>query len=212
MSRVKNMSRGGWIVVGILVAMLLVPSGVAAARTAYQGIIGTSGNKADVTPAQQLLTTEASPTKYEDYEAGVASAVGRYDCTSVSGPIPAGEAFVAQQVDLDIDLADSPAGYSGGPNGGHVSESEFTLYAETPSVGCGYGSSIMSGEAPDGNVGNVTIPFVPGVIVPSGYSIDISVFGMDAAIYVTGYVVPSADAPSTPQAVKNGKMTLPHIP
>jgi hypothetical protein len=32
MTRVKHMSRGGWIVVGILIAMMLVPSGIAAVR------------------------------------------------------------------------------------------------------------------------------------------------------------------------------------
>jgi hypothetical protein len=28
MSRIKNMSRGGWIGIGILIAVMLVPSGV----------------------------------------------------------------------------------------------------------------------------------------------------------------------------------------
>jgi hypothetical protein len=34
MSRIKNMSRGGWIVIGIMVAILLVPSGVAVGQCA----------------------------------------------------------------------------------------------------------------------------------------------------------------------------------
>ncbi len=104
----KNMSPGGWIVVGILIAMMLVPSGVAVAKALrYTGIEGTSLNKADVTPAGQLLTTEASPKKYEDYEGVVASALGGTDCETVGSAIPAGESFVAQQVEMDINQADT---------------------------------------------------------------------------------------------------------
>ncbi len=63
MSRLRNMSRVGWIVTGVVVALVLVPSAAFATARAlkFTGIEGTSTHKADVTAAQQLLTTEASP-------------------------------------------------------------------------------------------------------------------------------------------------------
>jgi hypothetical protein len=215
MYRLKNMSRGGWIVVGIVAALLLVPTGVAvAAGLKYTGIEGTSLNKADVTPDQQLLTTEAPPTKYEEYSSQVQSADGAnggYDCVQVSGAIPAGEAFVVQQVEAYVYDADSPNTYSGGtdPSGGYANASAFEVTADGPSTTCADGPLITIGAAPDGTVGNVAIPLVPGYVVPSGYSIDTATAGMSAVISVTGYLVPSADAPPTPQIVKHGKIQLP---
>src|ERR1700726_1034202 len=70
MKRVKNLSRAGWMVVGIVVTLILVPTGVALALT-YNGIEGTNGitatlNPAYVTSAGQLEATEAAPAKYVD--------------------------------------------------------------------------------------------------------------------------------------------------
>lgn len=53
MSRIKNMSRGGWMVMGVVVALLLGPT-AAGAATLYNGIIGTSGHRADVTATGQF--------------------------------------------------------------------------------------------------------------------------------------------------------------
>jgi hypothetical protein len=44
MSKLKNLSRGGWIIVGVIVALVLVPS-VAVAAVSYTGIEGTSGTR-----------------------------------------------------------------------------------------------------------------------------------------------------------------------
>jgi hypothetical protein len=60
MSRIKNLSRGGWIVVGMVVTLILVPT--AAYAFTYTGIIGSSGNKADVVPGGQLLTAGNLPS------------------------------------------------------------------------------------------------------------------------------------------------------
>jgi hypothetical protein len=62
MSRLKNMPRGGWIVVGIVIAVIAVPTAAVAATATLVKIKGTSGTKADVSPANQLLTTEADPS------------------------------------------------------------------------------------------------------------------------------------------------------
>lgn len=65
MSKVKSMPAIGWVVVGIAVAVLAVPT-VAGAKAAlkFTGIEGSpSGNEADVTAANQLLTTTAQRRK-----------------------------------------------------------------------------------------------------------------------------------------------------
>ena len=113
MSRIKNMSRGGWIVIGILVAMMLVPSGVAVAKALkYTGIEGTSTNKADVTPAGQLLTTEAQPS---NLLGGSSSDTGNIDA-STSGittavfTAPSNEAVVMDSLSLDVFYWDTSTG------------------------------------------------------------------------------------------------------
>ncbi len=67
---------------------------------------------------------------------------------------------------------------------------------------------MTAGKSPDGTVGNVSVPLTPGFVVPSGYYIVIAANGMNAHVWVTGYLVPSSDAPATPQVVTNGKMSL----
>jgi hypothetical protein len=64
MSKIRSMPKFGWFVIGVAVAVLLMPSSVALARSALKvtGIKGVSGSTADVTPAGQLLTTEAQPS------------------------------------------------------------------------------------------------------------------------------------------------------
>ncbi len=66
MSKVKNISRTGWLVAGIIAALLLVPTTAVAVTTATMTIIkgGTATGEASVTPAHQLLTTTISPKGY----------------------------------------------------------------------------------------------------------------------------------------------------
>jgi len=208
MSKIKNMSRGGYIVVGIIMALILVPSGVAAAL-AYNGIEGSSGHEANVSDYGQLLTTPALPSAYRDYQVFVNSADGANGGTSCVklATIPKGDAFVAQQVEVDFFGVDSPSSYSG-PPAGNSSTSGFNLNADSPSVGCGDGPTITTGDAPDTTIGNVPIPLVPGYVIPSGYKIDLTGYGANAGVYVTGYLVPSADAGSTPEVGSRGAAQL----
>jgi hypothetical protein len=213
MSRLKNMSRGGWIIIGFAAAILLIPTSVAvAAGLKYTGIEGSNGttstlNKADVTSAGQLLTTEAPPTTYEDYSAiNVSAANGEGPTCATVGPsqIPAGEAFVIQEIYVTAGVVNSPTTISGPPNsteyGGAV---EFFV----GSPGCTADDPyITSGTATA--PGSFSIPLTPGYVIPSGDTIDAYLIGMGGDINITGYLVPSADAPSTPQSIGSGKMTL----
>jgi len=53
-STLKNLSRGGYIVVGIVAALVLVPTGIAAAATVYNGIVGVSGYKGAMVMAVRI--------------------------------------------------------------------------------------------------------------------------------------------------------------
>jgi hypothetical protein len=61
MSKLTSMARGGWIVVGIVIALLLVPSVAVAAGLTYNGIEGVNKNKAAVTPDGQVLAVQTDP-------------------------------------------------------------------------------------------------------------------------------------------------------
>jgi hypothetical protein len=212
MSRIKNMSRGGWIVIGIVVGLLIVPSGVAVAKAlAYTGIEGTNGatatlNKVDVTSGGQLLTTEASPSNYEQYGGVLENA-----CTALTPTLPTGMAYVMQNVTVNF-LSVLPqltfGGYSNAQSG-------VVLYEAATSAN--YCSSDTGGLVnvaypTGGNSGSVDVPFTPGYVVPNGYQIYADETGMSGTAFANGYLVPSADAPVSPQVGTNGKMTLPHAP
>jgi hypothetical protein len=61
MSKLSNMSRRATIIlVGSIIAILMVPTATWAASTVYNGIKGTSGSKADVTPTGFLNVSVAT--------------------------------------------------------------------------------------------------------------------------------------------------------
>ena len=211
MSKMKSFSRAGWVIVGLVAALLLVPTMAVAATITYNGVVGANGNKVNVSSAGQLLTTGALPTKYEQYLGAANSEAGQNggnECALVA-TVPTADAFIVQDVEVDVVAADAPTSYSGPPNG-TASQSRFFAYADSGSQGCnGSGDPVTSGDAPGGTVGNVNIPMVPGHAIPGGYSLEFLVTGMSAFVWVTGYLVAKADAPPTPQTVTNGTFELP---
>jgi hypothetical protein len=215
MSKINNFSRAGWVIVGLVAAMLLVPTMAVAATVAYNGIEGTNGttttqNKAQVTSAGQLLTTGASPQSYEEYTAYIDGAAGDnngQDCEEVVA-VPSGKAFVAQQIEVDVFEANSPSGYSSPFGPGYYSNSSFGLYADSSSEAGACIGLIATGEAPGNTEGNVAIPLVPGYVIPSGYHLDAGGYGLTGQVYVTGYLVPSADAPSVPQVSRSATLGM----
>jgi hypothetical protein len=207
-SKIKNISRLGWVIVGLVAAMLLVPTMAVAATVAYNGIEGTNGttttqNKALVTSAGQLLTTGVEPTKYVEYLGYGDTADGNsggFQCETAS-TIPSGKAFVAQQINVTVFEVDSPIAYSN-PSGVYGGSYFIVRSDSSGNAGSCEGPSMADGEAPGGTVGNVAIPLVPGYVVPSGYAIDVYTQGLSADIWINGYLVPSADAPPTPNVTK----------
>jgi hypothetical protein len=187
MSRLKNMSRAGYIVVGIVAALILVPTGIAAATVAYTGIEGTNGstttvNHADVTSAGQLLTTEASPSSFVQ-TGDVTMNPSNY---SVVAQPAAGHALIVTWLHYDVYADPSPG-----------ADQNLYLVEETGST-CS-GSQVGSwyhflNPATDGET---DISLSPGLVVAKGDSIcglaNGSVIG---EVSVSGYSVSSTDAPT----------------
>ena len=197
----NNESRGrllpgpAWLMVGLAVAVLVIPTTAGAvALLKYTGIQSASGNKANVSGAGQLQTVEAPPTEFAAYRATVSS-LGGYACTA-EVTVPAGFAYVLRQANFDFVDVTSP----GSTPSGTESRSGVVLVANMPGQACTSGAIITSAEAPGGNVGNVVMPISPGYVIPAGYSLSAySYQGAIAGIYVNGYLVPAADAPTVPQ-------------
>jgi hypothetical protein len=202
MSKLKNMSRAGYIIVGFVVALIVVPTGIAAAAVAYSGIEGTNGatatvNDAHVTSAGQLLTTEAAPSSFREYSVYVAPAAPSMSapvCETVA-TVPTGDALVVQEVVADFNTASGTTT----SDGFTTSDGGFGLFADTSTQTCSGGKQFISGEPTDGNVGSQSYPIVPGYVVPSHDTIFSTAPGLGGLIWVYGYLVPSADAPTLPE-------------
>ena len=60
--RLKKVPRSAWLVVGVCIAAIVMPTAAVASVLTFTGIKGTSGNKADVSTAGQVLTAPATPS------------------------------------------------------------------------------------------------------------------------------------------------------
>jgi len=199
-SKFKNVSRAGWVIVVLVTAILLVPTMAVAATIAYNGIEGTNGttttqNKAFVTSAGQLLTTEVQPSKYEEYGIEIDAAGNQGKCLGAVR-VPTGDAFIADQVNAYVYTTDVPTTGTVNSYSTISVSGAFSLIADNPSQTECQGD--VATDAGANSVGNLEVPLTPGYVFPSGYGVDIHMVSMDAVVFISGYLVPSADAPSTP--------------
>ena len=190
MSRIKNMSRGGYIVVGFLVALLLVPSGVAVAKALkYTGIEGSNGttttqNKADVTSAGQLRVAEADPNAL--FQSGEA-----FPNTGGFGAVatpPSSSALII--TGLHIDTYTDPT-----PGSGNLVE--FVVETGTSCSGSFVGTfrQIVN----PGTDGEIDIPLAPGLAVPSGDALcTVSGGSVAAEVTASGYTIPATAVTAEP--------------
>ena len=168
-SKVQDMSRGGWVIIGFVFALLLVPTGMAAAAALkYVGIEGTSTNKVDVSAAGQLLTAPAGPSSsYNNWTEEFST------YTAIATP-PAGKALIVTSIHVDT------------RNGG---SGEVAVGVSIN--GCTSGA-VFDQVDPSSN-GVTVLPYEPGVVVPSGDTL--CAFPSDwtlGNVTVSGYTVPAA--------------------
>jgi hypothetical protein len=173
------MSRGGWIVIGFAVALLIVPSGVAvAAALKYSGIEGTSGNKADVTPAGQLQEAEAAPNAlFQNSYSPVTSS----EYVDVATPL-ASSALVVTTIHVDTFINPSPG-----------DDQNIVLFVETGTSCSGSRVGSYLEFLNPGGIGETDIPMAPGLGIPQGDGLCAEAAGsVVAEVSVSGYTVPSA--------------------
>lgn len=186
MSRFKNMSRAGYIVIGFTIALSVVPT-AAAATSIYDGIVGTSGHEANVTGAGQLLTTEASPATTWTHSSEYASPGD----TEVYFDVPPNEFPVLTGVQVDTSRDPSPG-----------QGSAITLYDSS----CGTCTAKVIAAVNPPTIGNTTIPFSPGLSTtrngryfsgPQEIGLFLSLSGpLQVTITLNGYYAPCNDDPA----------------
>jgi hypothetical protein len=183
MSRIKNMPGVAWLVIGVLVTLLVIPSTAYAAALKFTGIEGTSTNKADVTPAGQLLTAEANPSSFYQPEF-VYLDPGAY-LVPIAVP-PSSSALVITTIHIDPYYNPTP---------GSTAEVGFEVLTSTgcdaPNVGS-YEQAVYPGST-----GEIDIPLAPGLAIPAGATLCAFATGdLDTAVSVSGYAVPSGAVPA----------------
>jgi len=179
-SKIKNISRAGWVVVGVVATVLLVPTMAVAATVAYNGIEGTNGttttqNKAEVTSAGQLLANEANPSSFVTVlNSANCSAGGIYK-------IPSGKALIITGANF----------YNSASSAG--TDTELDLEAGPSSSPCGVllaASTTIEQDSTDNQV------FQPGIAVPAGDAIGMASFNNLGTAEFYGYLVPAGAVPS----------------
>jgi hypothetical protein len=181
MSMFRRMPGWGWIVAGLVIAVLFTPTSVAAAKGAlkFTGIEGTSTNRADVTGAGQVLTAPATPDDL--FSPPSVNLSTTYQ--AVATP-PSGSALVLEHLDVDV--------FGATASGGLVN---FQLMP----TGCnGYflNPYELHANPPGATTGFFDVPLAPGLVVPSGDSLcaESSTATLQAAVNPTGELIPAGSA------------------
>jgi hypothetical protein len=193
MLKINRLPRPGWFVIGVAAAALLMPSAAAAAAITFTTIQGANGNKADVSPAGQLLTSQAAPGQFfrSSQQADVSG--GAVDVLSVAVP-PAHKALVVTS--LHVAVIQLLGGQSDGTG--------VNFYiAQNSSSGDCTDSFVASADALFPSVtGTTVLPFSPGMAIPAhdqlcevvadGLSGDL----INETAYVDGYTVSPGAVPA----------------
>jgi hypothetical protein len=192
MSRLTKVPAVGWVVVGVAVAVLAVPT-VAEAKAVlkYTGIEGTSGNQADVTTAGQLQTAAAGPA---------AAYVGTVEDNDTTG-VAIAQASPGQAMMITSIAVDSW--------GLSTSDPYVFIYMPNTST-CGtYTSLSLEAEDDPGSDGNTVYPFDPGLPLPAGDVLCASAYDVSTTITVSGYAVPASDVPAAVPGSRVRQVTKP---
>ncbi len=183
MSRIKNISRAGWIVTGVVVALVLVPTVAVAASTVVNIKGSPSGNKADVTGAGQLLTAMANPNSFFQSPS--------QNVTTSLAPVatpPTGLALVVTTIHIDVYSDPSPGA------GQYV-----VFVVETGTTCSGSMVGTFHPSINPGAIGPIDVPLEPGLGIPAGDALcGISGGSVGAVASVSGYTVPSSSVTSGP--------------
>jgi len=196
MSKLKNMPGAAWLVIGVCVTALVLPSAAyAAGALKFTGIEGTNGttaslNRVGVSSAGQVLTSEADATSLEFDAQSVSQG---FECEPVTRPLGPGQSLVLKDVYNSIVDAPPPSQYL-----------TYVTFSINPAsnTNCTFNpSGFVNNVVPTGgNIGEVDYPFPSGLVIPNGYQLYAEGWNnIEDQITTNGYFIPSADAPTVPQ-------------
>ena len=176
-SRLRSLSTGAWIAIGLIVGSILAPA-TAVAATSLVGIIGQNGVRAGVTYAGQLKTVEAAPYAFQVYARnGVVSGA----CSVITSSVGT-KAYIAKQIVFDVYATDTP------PTPGDY----IGLYTD---ASCATQPIAMVTPA---SVNAWTYPLDPGFAIQAGDGLYAEAFGnVESNVSVYGYWVGATDVPAT---------------
>ena len=188
MSKIKNISRTGWLVAGIIAALLLVPTTAVAVSTATMTIIkgGSASGEASVTAAHQLLSTTVNPKAYVN--TGTAEITSGLNGYAIIASPPSGDALIVTTIHIDTFYDPAPE------------TNQYLLFFIAPSTTCA-GSIVDPYQTivTPSSIGETDIPFTPGLAIPAGDALCAeatnNIEGYGSA---TGYTVPSGEVPAGP--------------
>jgi hypothetical protein len=188
MSRIKNMPRLAWLVIGIALVVLLIPTTVGAvAAITYNGIEGKTGNKAIVSPAGQLLTTPADPNSLYESGSSLANLTSSNSPYEVGTP-PSGSALIITSLAVDTYSVSSP-----GPN------NVVNFYVQAGSCSGSQVGSWTTDVNPPG-VGVQDVPLGSGFAIPAGDALCLYIYGSPQVnVWAAGYSVPSSEVAAEPE-------------
>jgi hypothetical protein len=177
-SRLRSLSTGAWIAIGLIVGSILAPA-TAVAATSLVGIVGQNGVRAGVTSAGQLRTVEAAPYSFQEYARnGVVSG----SCSVITASVGTTKAYIAKQIVFDVYATDTP------PTPGDY----IALYTD---ASCATQPIAMVTPA---SVNAWTYPLDPGFGIKAGGGLYAEAFGnVEANVTVYGYTVGVNDVPAT---------------
>jgi hypothetical protein len=193
MSKLSNLSRGAWIVAGIIAALVLVPSVAVATTSTLVRIEGASGVKANVTGGDQLLTTEASPGKVWSVSTDFSNNAASTAQSMVLPNPPSGQFPVLTGLQISVFY---DADYSNPGSGTGV-------YVAVFSSPCGTCSQVeLTDVAPSGGDQNTFVPIAPGQpAAGAALSVQPSSQGnpanwLEVSVTASGYFTSCADDPA----------------
>jgi len=178
MKRLIPLSRSGWFLAGVLVALVVLPAGAVAATIGVTELAGSNGQRADVTQAGQLDATEAPPSSF-------VTRLGGADLTSASQSecvtfpvISSTKAVVIRQFTVTAYGVPGTLG--------------SVLLYEGPACQPSDVIDQLSYTTP----GITSLPIDPGVALPEGGTISVNVLGLGVLVAFLGYTVPAGDVPA----------------
>lgn len=177
MSRLRTLSTGAWIAIGLVAGSILAPAAAVAAQTVV-GIVGPNNARAGVTYAGQLRTAEAPPSAMQVF---ARNGVVTGPCGDVTANVGA-RGYVMKQVVFDVyaDSADpGPADF-------------VAVYTD---AGCaGQPIAIIT----PATAGVWSYPLDPGFAIQPGGGLWTKASGqVESNVTVYGYTVPATDVPAT---------------